>query len=129
MENPVTRQCSHKDLETLRALGVKTFTETFLADNTPDDIDTHVAEHFSAQQLGRELGDANSMLLLVEYHGTAVAYMKLNFEQAQTKRDHPGSLEIQRIYVLQGFKKFATHSFKLGNGGQRRGTPLFGFPA
>ena len=160
MENLVTRQCRYKDIETLRTLSVKTFTETFLADNTPDDINTYVAEHFSAQQLGRELDDANSMLLLVEYHATAVAYMKLNFEQAQTEREYPGSLEIQRIYVLkefkgmhigkhlvdtaveianrehldylwlgvwehnsraiafyekQGFKKFTTHSFKLGN--------------
>ena len=160
MENLVTRHCDHEDLETLRTLSVKTFTETFLAENTPDDIATYVAEHFSVQQLGRELGDAFSMLFLVEYHGIPVAYMKLNFEQAQTEREYPGSLEIQRIYVLkefkgrhigkrlvdtaveianrehldylwlgvwehnsraiafyekQGFKKFATHSFKLGN--------------
>lgn len=160
MENLITKQCDNKDIATLQALCVKTFTETFLAENTPDDIATYVAEHFSAQQLEQELGDANSMLLLVEYHGTAVAYMKLNFEQSQTEREYPGSLEIQRIYVLkefkgrhigkrlvdtaveianrehldylwlgvwehnsraiafyekQGFKKFATHSFKLGN--------------
>lgn len=160
MDNLVTRHCDHEDLETLQALCAKTFTETFLADNSPDDIATYVAEHFSIRQLERELDDAFSMLLLVEHHGTAVAYMKLNFEQSQTERDYPGSLEIQRIYVLQefkgmhigkqlvdkaieiarqehldylwlgvwehnsraiafyekqGFKKFATHSFKLGN--------------
>jgi ribosomal protein S18 acetylase RimI-like enzyme len=160
INNLMIRQCDHKDLETLQVLGAKTFAETFLADNSPDDIDTYVAEHFSAQQLGRELDDANSMLLLVEYQGIPVAYMKLNFEQAQTEGEYPGSLEIQRIYVLkefkrmhigkrlvdtaveianrehldyiwlgvwehnsraiafyekQGFKKFATHSFKLGN--------------
>lgn len=34
------------------------------------DSDTYVAEQFSAQQLERELGDANPTLLLVEYHGT-----------------------------------------------------------
>jgi len=160
IDNLVIRHCDRKDLATLRALGVKTFTETFLSDNTPDDIATYVNEHFSIRQLEQELDDPFSMFLLVGYLGIPVAYMKLNFEQAQTERDHPGSLEIQRIYVLQeykgmrigkrlidkareianrehldyiwlgvwehnsraiafyekqGFKKFATHSFNLGN--------------
>lgn len=160
IDDLMIRQCDRKDLATLQVLGAKTFTETFLADNTADDIDTYVNEHFSTRQLERELDDAFSLFFLVEYHGIPVAYMKLNFEQAQTEQEHPGSLEIQRIYVLQeykrmrigkhlidkareiasrehldyiwlgvwehnnraiafyekqGFKKFATHSFRLGN--------------
>lgn len=46
----------------------------------------------------------SSRFYIVENNEKVLAYMKLNFDKAQTETGHDNTLEIQRIYVLQEYK-------------------------
>ncbi|MCK9286083.1 MAG: GNAT family N-acetyltransferase [Sphaerochaetaceae bacterium] len=104
MEQIILRRCDVSDVEVLRKLSEITFRETFGADNTPADMECYVKEHFSVSRMKEELGNFHSLFFLAVHDGKAVAYMKLNFSEAQTEPDYPNSLELQRIYVLHDFK-------------------------
>jgi hypothetical protein len=124
-----------------------------------EDIENYLKDNFSYEQLELEIRNDYSQFYIVENNEEVVAYMKLNFDKAQTEAEHENTLEVQRIYVLQeyqgkrigkllmqkaieigkrnnlnyiwlgvweknisaikfyekqGFKKFSTHIFKLG---------------
>lgn len=99
------RRCGSKDLEKVRSLAMQTFIETFLADNTPENIKTFLETNFNRSTLLQELTSSDSLWYLAESQDRAVAYMKLNLEPEQTEPGHPDSLEIQRIYVLSDYKR------------------------
>ena len=100
----VIRNCGVQDLEQVRDLAMVTFRETFGTANTPEDMRTYLEVNFNRETLARELACCDSLWIIVEDQDRAVAYMKLNFENGQTEPGHPGSLEIQRIYVLHAYK-------------------------
>ena len=98
------RTCTLEDLLKLRQISVETFLETFEGENTPEDMEKYVEENLSLERLSQELSLEDSVFLLVEKEDEVPAYMKLNFEKAQTEPGHHGSLEIQRIYVKEQYK-------------------------
>lgn len=92
-----------KDLDALRAISIQTFTETFSEHNTEEDMQKYVAENLSPEKLHKEF-NAKGALFYFMYHGSELAgYMKLNDAPAQTMTGKPGTLEIERIYVLKAF--------------------------
>lgn len=159
MDNLLINECSLKDVENIKYISEKTFYETFAEENTKEDIERYIKENLSYEQLKGEIENGGSKFFLVISNNNVVAYMKINFDKAQTEIGHPNTLEVQRIYVLQeckgkqigkkliekaieiarnnnlnyiwlgvwehninaikfyekqGFKKFDTHIFKLG---------------
>ena len=46
----------------------------------------------------------SELLRIVKNNENVVAYMKLNFDKAQTEPGHHNTLELQRIYILKEFK-------------------------
>lgn len=90
--------------QTISDLGRSTFTETFARDNDPADLARFLNESYDTALLRRELADPASQYVLVSVGGEPAAFLKLNFEEAHTEPDLPGTLEIQRIYVLQKFQ-------------------------
>jgi len=159
MDNLVIKEGSLKDMEKIKYVCEKTFCETFSNENTKEDIENYLRDNFSYKKLELEIRNDYSQFYIVENNEEIVAYMKLNFDKAQTEAEHENTLEIQRIYVLQeyqgkhigklliqkaieigkkndlnyiwlgvweknisaikfyekqGFKKFSTHIFKLG---------------
>ena len=51
-----------------------------------------------------EINNEGSIFYLVKWEDEVAAYMKVNFEKAQTESGYDNSLEIQRIYVLEKYK-------------------------
>lgn len=91
------------DLETIQKLSIQTFTETFAAVNTPENIANYVTDSFSTNQLTAELNNANSQFYVAYSDAEAVGYLKINFGDAQTETLNGNALEVHRIYVLQTF--------------------------
>lgn len=104
MDNLVVRQCSLKDIEKVKFISEKTFYETFSNENTKEDMDNYLRDHFSFEKLEHEIRNDYSRFYIVEEKEEVVAYMKLNFDKAQTEPGHYNSLEVQRIYVLKEYK-------------------------
>ncbi|MBG6062608.1 ribosomal protein S18 acetylase RimI-like enzyme [Flavobacterium sp. CG_9.1] len=102
--NPIEIQkATLNDLEILQKLSIQTFTETFAAVNTPDNITNYINDSFNTQQLTTELSNTNSMFYLAYSNRVAVGYLKINFGDAQTETHDQNALKVHRIYVLQTF--------------------------
>lgn len=160
MDNLIIYECNLKDIEQIKYICEKTFSETFMENNSKEDMENYLSEHFSYEQLESEIRNQDSKFFVVRNNEEVVAYMKINFDKAQTEKGHNNTLEVQRIYILkeykgkgigkllmqraiqiakennlnyiwlgvwehnfsaikfyekQGFKKFSTHIFKLGD--------------
>ena len=109
MSSPLRISIAKANLPTatrLAALGSQTFSETFAADNTPEDMAAFLAQTYGpAIQLG-ELQQARYTFLLAEMQGELVGFAKL-------WRDSPlglaagelaqGRLEVKQLYVAEAW--------------------------
>src|SRR3954453_7569776 len=66
------------DADLLAELGARTFSETFAADNTPEDMAAYLASSFNLAQQTAELNDPASTFFIAEVGGVAAGYAKLH---------------------------------------------------
>jgi ribosomal protein S18 acetylase RimI-like enzyme len=97
------RKATVSDLETIQKISIQTFTETFAAVNTPENITDYIKDSLNTEQLSAELNNANSQFYIAYSDIEVVGYLKINFGDAQTESINENALEVQRIYVLQNF--------------------------
>lgn len=109
METLKIRKISVNDIEVLKEIGILTFTQTFSAQNTEENLRIYLEKEFTTQKLRAELIDKNSEFYFAEFEGETIGYLKVNLENSQTEIRDDKSLEIERIYVV---KKF--HGKKVG---------------
>ena len=109
MNNITISRITIKDLFLLQKISIQTFTETFTATNSADNIAVYVQDNLNVKQLTFELVNPNSQFYIAYANSEAVGYIKVNFGEAQTERIEGNTLEIHRIYVMQSF-----HGKKIG---------------
>jgi diamine N-acetyltransferase len=97
------------DIEQLQKIGRQTFSETFSAGNTEEDMNKYLEEGFSLEKLTTELNNPDSEFYFAEIDNNVIGYLKLNYGQSQTELQDEGALEIERIYVLKAY-----HGKKVG---------------
>ena len=100
------RRACAPDASALAELGLRTFLETFAAQNRPEDIRAYVTRAYGEEQQLRELEDPSCTVLVGEVQDVAVAYALLRraFSPACVISELP--IEISRFYVskeLHGF--------------------------
>lgn len=88
-----------RDAAALAAFAARTFTETFAADNSPDDLRAHLAATYGVQQQSAELADPNVITLLAETGGELVAYAQVRRNQPPPSVTHAAPIELHRFYV------------------------------
>jgi ribosomal protein S18 acetylase RimI-like enzyme len=98
-----------EDLITIQNISKQSFTETFAAINTPENMEKYLQESFNTAQLTTEINNPDSPFYIAFWNMEPVGYLKLNLGDAQTEIVKDTTLEIQRIYVLQAF-----HGKKIG---------------
>lgn len=103
MENIYIKRVTLNDIYQLQKIGVQTFSETFSAGNTEEDMTKYLDESFSLKRLTAELNNKNSEFYFALYENTIIGYLKLNFGQSQTELKEDKAVEIERIYVLKEF--------------------------
>ncbi len=91
------------DIDQLQKIGRQTFSETFSAVNTAENMTSYLDESFSTEKLTTELNDKNAEFYFAIIDATAIGYLKLNFGQSQTELKDDKGLEIERIYVLKKY--------------------------
>ena len=87
------------DAALLSELGARTFSETFAADNTPEDLAAYVATSFTVAQQTAELEDPASIFLIAEVNGNAAGYAHLHGGKPEQGVEGPNPVELVRIYV------------------------------
>lgn len=103
MENIDIQKALLSDVEWLQKIGRQTFSETFSAENTAEDMDKYVKKCFTIDRLTAELKNKDSEFYFARYDHRIIGYLKLNVGLAQTELKEEGALEIERIYVLKEF--------------------------
>lgn len=97
------------DLKIIQNISKQSFTETFAAINSPENMEKYLEESFNTTQLTSEISNPDSPFYIAFWEKEPVGYLKLNFGNAQTESIKDNAIEIQRIYVLQAF-----HGKKIG---------------
>lgn len=116
---PHIQRAGMDELEALQTISVRTFTETFAAYNTSEDMQQYLDQNFSRSRLLEELNTAGSSFYLMHSGAELAGYMKLNSGAAQTVTGKQYAIEIERIYVLQAFqghklgKTLLTHALSI----------------
>lgn len=105
------RQCGLSDLAVLRNLAIKTYWETYGAQNTPENMEAYIRTAFHADQLGRELSDPNSEFFFLYADDVLAGFMKLNEAPSQTDVNDRESLQLERIYISGSFQGMGLGQF------------------
>ncbi|WP_080779192.1 GNAT family N-acetyltransferase [Chryseobacterium phocaeense] len=105
----IINKASLEDLETIKEIGIQTFSETFAESNPEEAMKTYLEQSFNTEKLKSELNNLDSHFYLAWEEDVPVGYLKLNSGAAQTELQDKTALEIERIYV-----KKSHHGQKVG---------------
>ena len=98
------RKCNQVDITEIIKLGRSTYYDTFHALNRKDTMDKYLDESFNPKKIENELNNPDSVFYFLYDNDLIVAYMKVNFPNAQTDINDLNSLELERIYVKKEYK-------------------------
>ena len=101
---PQISKVTTDEVDFLRAISIQTFTETFAHQNSEDDMQKYIFEKLSVEKLSSEINTKGSAFYFLKSHNQIIGYLKLNTGESQTELKNNISLEIERIYVIQGFQ-------------------------
>ena len=87
------------DAGLLSELGARTFTETFAADNSPEDLAAYLATSFNVAHQTAELEDHGSTFLIAEVDGHAAGYAMLREGEPENGVEGANPIELVRLYV------------------------------
>ena len=103
MDDIFLKKCTEADVDILRRLLSKTFSETFAHMNTPENMELYMSQAFARERILEELENQDSAFYLLYRDGSPAGCLKVNEAAAQTEIGDPHSLEVERIYVAKEF--------------------------
>lgn len=92
------------EIKALQALSIRTFTDAFSKDNDEGNMQEYLSTHLTEEKLTAEMNHPGTQFYFAVAGDRNIAYLKINFGQAQTDLQDESSLEIERIYVLSEFQ-------------------------
>ena len=95
----IVRRGTLEDAGLLSELGARTFSETFAADNTAEDLAAYIATSFNVARQTAELEDSASTFLIAEVDGRAAGYAKLHDGEPEKGVEGANPVELVRLYV------------------------------
>ena len=97
--NLIIRRGKAEDAGLLAELGARTFSETFAADNTLENMTVYLASSFSLRQQAAELADPHCLFEIAETNGVATGYALLRSGPALNDVTCSNPIELVRLYV------------------------------
>jgi diamine N-acetyltransferase len=95
------RRATVDDAAVLADLGARTFSETFAADNSEENMSAYLAEAFNLEQQTLELNDPNAVVLLAENGRVASGYSIIRVGHVPDEVTGPDAVELVRLYVTK----------------------------
>ncbi|MEW9052147.1 MAG: GNAT family N-acetyltransferase [Neobacillus sp.] len=99
------KKCTLEDLRTLQDISIETFNDTFMHQNSPENMKAYLEKAFNLNQLEKELSNDSSQFFFVYVNHEVAGYLKVNTNDAQSEEMGEESLEIERIYIRSPFQK------------------------
>ena len=103
MSDLTIRKATLVDINQIQEIGKTTFTETFLENNSVENMNSYLEKSFHLEKLTAEISNPNSQFYLAILENQTIGYLKVNFGLAQTEIKDLKALEIERIYVLKAY--------------------------
>ena len=98
-------KCKVSDVEQLRDISIETFVDTFKDQNTEENLNEYLERAYSIEQLTSEINQVGTDFYFLKDSDIIVGYLKINIDDAQSEKDNPLALEVERIYVLLQHKR------------------------
>ena len=95
------RRAGSADAASLACFAARAFTDTFAAQNTPEDLAIYLAEAFGESQQRAELTDPRCTVFLAERDGEIVGYAMLRDGTTPDCVPDTSAIEIARLYAGQ----------------------------
>ena len=93
------RRALPSDAARLAEFGARTFSETFGADNTPEDMALHLTRTFGAAQQSAEIDDPAMTTIIAESEGRLAGYAQLRTGAAPESVVGSTPIELLRFYI------------------------------
>jgi GNAT superfamily N-acetyltransferase len=93
------RRAGPEDAGLLAELGARTFSETFAADNSPEDVASYLTASFNPARQTDELNDPASTFFIAEVGGLAAGYAQLHAGEPAEGVEGAKPVELVRLYV------------------------------
>jgi ribosomal protein S18 acetylase RimI-like enzyme len=97
------RVATTADNTILAELGARTFFDTFVQDNTSEDMGAYLAASFSPQTQAEELADPLTTFLIAEIDNAVVGYARLRLGTPPSSIIGRQPLEIARLYSAKAW--------------------------
>jgi len=104
MEKISIRKVEESELDALREISIRTFTESFASENSEADMNDYISKSRSVAQISKEFHTPGSDFYFALSEEKPIGYLKLNSGAAQTEFPEQNSIEIQQIYVDKDFQ-------------------------
>jgi diamine N-acetyltransferase len=95
----VIRRAEPADAVALAELATRTFTDTYGAQNTAEDLAAYLAEYFGAAQQAEVIANPDIITLVVEEEGALTAYAQVRRQPSPEGVAEEAGVEIWRFYV------------------------------
>jgi ribosomal protein S18 acetylase RimI-like enzyme len=99
------KKINHENLNQLQEISIETFTDTFKAQNSSENIKDYIDKAYKTEQLKAELNNPLSEFYFICFDDEAAGYLKLNNGDAQSEKMEEGAMEIERIYIRKKFQR------------------------
>ena len=93
---------TESDAEELAEFAARTFQETFVADNKPEDIQAHLSANYGTKQQASELADPSVTTILARRNRELLAYAQVRRSTPPPCVTHAAPIELHRLYVDRG---------------------------
>lgn len=95
------RLATPEDAELVADLSRQTFYDTFVDDNSKEDMDKFMKEVFTKEALMKEVGATDNIFLLAEEEGTTLGYARIRENNIPPELGTTNALEIARLYAAK----------------------------
>jgi diamine N-acetyltransferase len=95
----VIRRGVPDDAAMLAVLGARTFSDTYAAQNTPDNLARYLAAHYSPTLQGAELADPGVITLIAEVHGVPAGFAQVAASTPPAPLPADGGRFLSRFYL------------------------------
>jgi ribosomal protein S18 acetylase RimI-like enzyme len=93
------RRAAPADAAALAELATRTFTDTYGAENTAEDLAAYLAEYFGAAQQAEVIANPDIITLVAEEEGALTAYAQVRRQPSPEGVPEEAGVEIWRFYV------------------------------
>ena len=97
----IIRRGDTDDAALLSELGARTFSETFEAENTPENMAAYLAAAFNPEQQAAELADPSALFQIAAINGFAQGYAMLRSGYVPEAVTGARPIELVRLYVTR----------------------------